>query len=252
MKRSLLSAAVLLALCEPVHAQTLYLSPSGSDGNDCSISAPCYEGARCQRALPPNGGACKASPGAYYWTEQLDVQHFRKIALEGDCAMPGNVQVTFAGNGVVVQDHATMSIRCFLIAAPNGIAFLCRQIVICDAQYMAWGAAIIHMAGSQGAEINCGGNQWILGSAQVHADANRSELSLGCAYWIANGVSFIYFVRVGAGSMANFGGASFDGSTSVGGYKGVATTWGSYISTGGVTVPGNDGWYQPSGSGQIQ
>ena len=259
MMRWLLLALVFMA--GTAFAGTAYVSPTGNDANDCqSWATACKTPQRGADSLKaPDGmtgsGTVDLADGTY--TSGASVLYYRFVGFVGNCAEPWKVKVSRSGPGSVFvgEDHAVLIVKCMEIEAPSGVGIQSRQYTIVDYIDIRWGAALVKVSVGEMSKANCGGTQWLLVGGINYAQANgQSQLALGCAHWVNSGQSFTHFVNASASSVILFGGATFTGPGTVdlGGYKGVATNWGSLIETSGVTIPGASGWDSPAGGGQVR
>ena len=194
-------AALLCLVSLPCFGAHTFVSPSGSDSNDClSSGSPCLT---IQRGVNQAGqmGTVYVAAGTY--TAGANVEHNRTIHIEGagGCANPEAVVINGPGTTVfTVQDHATLTMSGLRINALGGIIFASRQFAIGDYQCTHFGPANIHVSVNEMSKINCLSVK-IYGNAIYHAAVNgMSSFSMSCTMYIDAPVTFTSMLWVGGRS----------------------------------------------------
>jgi hypothetical protein len=233
--------AILLTLALPAFATNTYVSPSGSDSNDClSAGAPCLT---LQHAadLATGGAGSYSGGGTIYlangtYSSGANVTYYKSVNFIGNSGDPTAVVVSTPGAvAFTAQDHAIVSMRDFTISGVNGIALSSRQFAIMDYQNMHFGSMSIHISANEMSKINCGGTVSIAGSAIYHLAVNgQSMIDAGCPTTIYPGVSFYSFAWAVGRSQINAGAATFSGTNS-----GLKYVNDSSLITGGNNFPGS-------------
>lgn len=205
MKRLLSALVLLLALVSPAAAINLYVSPSGSDSNNCrSATMPC---ATMQHAvdLVPQGGIANIflAPGTYY--QGVNAHYYRFLNFYGNNGIGCDPTKTVVqvGNGTTAfwaQDHVIMGVNCVTIQS-NGISSIgvgARQFSIVDLFYTWFGNFVsgIHISANEMSKINTIEGIQALGSASSHVSATgMSTVHLGGTIYVAPGLAFNNFTQ---------------------------------------------------------
>jgi hypothetical protein len=204
-----------------------FISPRGSDANDClSVATPC---ATMQHVAGlPNVGIqgtwVKLADGTYFQT--LDLYHYRSLTITGNCANLRAVTVTANPNQILfhAEDHATLLLHCIRINTGGGDSrgISARQFSLVDYGNIVWDyfATGIHVAATEQSKINCVSKEYIQGSFGYHwLTSGLSAIESGCVTTFSVPVTAFALV-VGAqlglinfhGSIVNpenFGGAKY-------------------------------------------
>jgi hypothetical protein len=129
IKRLSVVLVALLAVSGPVRAQgmEMFVSPLGSDANDClSEAAPCSSIQGSVDKIRYGGGAyIKLAPGTYN-DAQISVVYHRVVMIVGDCR---DLTAVVVNGGFQAQDHAIMAPQCLTInvGGPGGIGVAARS-----------------------------------------------------------------------------------------------------------------------------
>lgn len=204
--------ALLLALAAPAQAANVFVSPSGSDANDClSASAPCQT---LQAAADRAGqyGNVMLADGTY--TAGAYVHYFRMVRFTGNCATPGAVVISTPGTmAFTAEDHAILTVQCVDIVGTDARAIFARQFAIVDAAYVRFGPMVTHVIANEMSKVNVASPTLLAGYTTYSLRANsQSQIIVGGTITLQPGVSFYAYAYAAYLSMIDASGLSVSGS----------------------------------------
>lgn len=250
-----------LLFCSNVFAQspTTYISPSGSDSNNCLTTltkcATLAKGvsAVAQILKPGDMGVVLPDAGTYDNTN-LVAAHGVRVTIQGNCSNQSSTEFRTAGGGTVfsVQDNATLILSCIKCSS-TGDGATCahaRQFAILDWAEVVFGSFPLgkHVDLQEMSKGNCAGNVYMIGGAATHVSVQgMSSVILGCNVVFIDAPTIQYFLSVAENSYALAAGTSFTGSVNVTSNSYVVD--GARLKKGSVTIPGpsginSNGWVQ--------
>lgn len=171
----------------PLNPLILFVSPSGSDSNNCTTSlSPCLT---IEHAidLSPFGAqtTINLAHGTYTTLTGHNIYYYRTVNITGDCGAPSQVVIQTAGNGLTaffVQDFALSQIVCvtFGTNGTGNTVLTARQKAIVDLNNV-----IISTSG---------GSSWS-GGTVINSD--NSSANMGGTITLGNGISLAVFGSAG-------------------------------------------------------
>jgi hypothetical protein len=190
-------ALVLLLAMVPLGAvaKELFVSPRGSDRNQCgSRKTACATiGRACSLASESADHriAIEIAGGVYQNNTPCNIYYHRAVGISGDCN--NRPDIVLSGNDVAfrAQDSAILVVHCVNIrSVGNGsIAFASRQFAIVDVINIRIGqlAGGTVMAAQEMSKINCISTLVLYGSVNYVAQAvGISTVLLSCAFSFEN------------------------------------------------------------------
>jgi hypothetical protein len=171
---------VLLAISGLVRAQEMemFVSPLGSDANDClSEAAPCSSIQGSVDKIPYGGGAyIKVAPGIYN-DAHVSVVYHRVVMIVGDCR---DLTAVVVNGGFIAQDHAILASQCLTISGGSGgIGVGARQFAIVDVDRVRFGPMTIGISAQEISKVNTLGGIEIFGDMSDFVNAaDGSSVSL--------------------------------------------------------------------------
>jgi hypothetical protein len=250
-------AALFVFWASGATAADYHVADTGNDVNDCL--SPANACATMQRPVDisppgkhrlylhcgkPAGQECQfASPDTNL--PAVDVSHFKRFAIFGDCSVVGFKRTTIMAHpnrvGVQIQDHATATAQCvaFGSGGSGSKAWALRQMSVGDCAYCTF---LVHPGGlhisldETAAKWNCIAPIYVEGGADVFANASRfTEISLNCTISF-QAVNFADAVLKTMDGAINIQGANIANPGVTG--KQLSLTNG-ILEKGPVTVPGS-------------
>ncbi len=243
-----LPAAIVIAftLAAPACAETYFVSPAGSDANDCSERAPCNTiQAAADKIAVGQVGTVLLADGEYL--AGVNVIYHRIVNIRGNCADPGKTKIrpSAGASAIAAQDGAIVGAMCLVCEAQDGArdarCLHSRQFAIIDHRKLRFGnmPGGSHISADEISKINCLGGAEIVGDASVHAVASKgSSIDLNCDIAIDHPRAFRWFAVATDRAIIDATRAKFGGAGAA------ATTGQQYIVGGGTLInagamPGN-------------
>jgi hypothetical protein len=189
----------------------MFVSPLGSDANDClSEAAPCSSIQGSVDKIPYGGGAyIKLAPGTYN-DAQVSVVYHRVVMIVGDCR---DLSAVIVNGGFQAQDHAIMAPQCLTInvGGHGGIGVGARQFAIVDIDRVRFGPMTIGISAQEISKVNTLGGIDIFGDMSYFAyAADGSSISLNGGFTVTGTRNFSEAFVAGAwGARIVAQGASF-------------------------------------------
>lgn len=217
--KALLWVAALLASAQAIAVDT-YVSPKGSDSNDClSWASACLT---LQRGADVAGGGAGSIVGRGIvqidcgtYTSGASVTYYKIITFRGECggdlakvlvSTPGAITFT-------AEDFAIMTVRDLTCTGAGGICIKGRQFSILDYQNVRFGTMNIHVSVDENSKANCGIAVTIAGPAIYHIGVSgKSTAIIGCPTTIAPGVTLTSFVWAVDGAFVNATNLTYTGT----------------------------------------
>ena len=211
--------AVLLLFATQVWGVNTYVSPSGSDSNDClSAGSPCLTlQAAADKATGGAGsitgaGSVTIADGTY--SGGVNVTYYKLVTFLGNCS--NNSAVVISNSGGIVfnaQDHAIVTARC-LTVGPGNVGFAGRQFAIVDFQDVRFGTVTTGVSANEMSKANCAGTITLAGNMTYYAAANgMSSVIIGCTTMFANSPTISTLAYAVGRSYISASGAGYGGSS---------------------------------------
>ncbi len=236
-----LPAAILLAvvLTCPASAETYFVSPQGSDANDCrGAQTPCKSiQAAADKIAIGQAGSIVLADGEYQ--AGVSITHRRIVGIGGNCADPSRVRIRPGPDATAIeaQDGAIVGATCLTCEAQDGAdgarCFRSRQFAIIDYLNMRFGhmPGGGHVSADEISKINCAGVVEIVGDAAYHASASKgSAIDLNCTIAIDRPRAFRWFAVATARAIIDATRIAFTGGGAA------ATTGQRYVVGGGTLI----------------